>query len=336
MVPETRLMPGAMSSEVSGVALTEPRRPSACLLILNYNGVQHLEDCLSSALLAARSWDASTRVVLVDNHSTDDSVAFTRARFPSVDIVVSPRNDFLFSLNAVAVSRPEDLIVVLNNDMRFDAGFIAPLAAHFERADVCAVGSAMRSWEGDRDTIGPRCARVSHCWFYKWWRTDVQETSLTLEACGGAVAYRRRMFVELEGFDSLYRPGYYEDLDVSYRAWASGWTVLYEPRSVVYHKVSISMLERYGPVGQLRMMYRNHVLFTVKNVGGVAFLAGFLAMLPIRAVRPLLRGDSVPLVGLLRAIPRLPTALARRLRRAARPLDLTAFEAVRTLKPRDV
>ena len=79
-------------------------QPSVCLLILNYNGMQHLDACLSSAVLAAAAWDASCRVVLVDNRSTDRSVVFTRHRFPSVEIVISPSNDFLFSLNAVAAA----------------------------------------------------------------------------------------------------------------------------------------------------------------------------------------------------------------------------------------
>src|SRR5476649_844778 len=226
--------------------ITHQPQPSVCLLILNYNGMQHLDACLSSAVLAAAAWDASCRVVLVDNRSTDRSVVFTRHRFPSVEIVISPSNDFLFSLNAVAAARAEDIVIVLNNDMRFDAGFIAPLVAHFSAPDVCAVGAAIRTWDGANDTVGPRCARVAHCWFYKWYRTDYQAPAFTLEACGGAAAYRRSMFVELGGFDPLYRPGYYEDLDVSYRAWARGWTVLYEPKSLVYHKHSISMIERYG------------------------------------------------------------------------------------------
>ncbi len=308
-------------------------RPSVCLLILNYNGRRHLEDCLSSAVLAAAAWDASCPVVLVDNRSTDESVSFTRARFPTVEVVISPRNDFLFSLNAVAAGRREDIVIVLNNDMRFDPGFIAPLAAHFSAPDVCAVGAAIRTWDGKIQTVGPRCARLAHAWFYKWYRADVQQPSFTLEACGGAVAYRRSMFVDLGGFDPLYRPGYYEDLDVSYRAWAHGWSVVYEPKSLVYHKISVSMIEHFGQARQSRMMFRNHVLFTAKNVGGAAFLLGFLLMLPIRALRPLMRGDWVPLFGIAGALPRLPRALASRFGGGPRRVDLSLFERVRPLAP---
>jgi GT2 family glycosyltransferase len=307
-------------------------KPSVCLLIPNSNGIAHLQDCLSTAVAAAARYGRSSAVVLVDNRSADDSVAFSRRAFPSVEVVLAPRNDFLFSLNDVVRARAEDIVVVLNNDMRFDPDFIAPLVLHFADPDVFAVGAAIQTWDGTTDTVGPRLARVGRCWFYKWWRTDEQRTALTLEASGGAAAYRRGMFVALGGFDPLYRPGYYEDLDLSVRGWARGWKAVYEPGSRVYHKISVSMLTRHGQTEQDRLFYRNHVLFTVKNVGGAAFLAGFLILLPLRAIRPLLRGNAVPLAGLLRALPRLPRALLARSRNPGR-LDLSRFEEVLSLEP---
>jgi GT2 family glycosyltransferase len=304
---------------------------SAALLVLNYNGIQHLQDCLATALAAASEIEGPCPVVLVDNRSTDASVVFTREHFPAVEVIVSPRNDFLFSLNDVVLGRPEDIVIVLNNDMRFAQGFVAPLLAHFADPSVFAVGAGIRNWDDSTDTVGPRCARIRRCWFYKWWSIDRQQTAFTLEACAGAVAYRRAMFIELEGFDPLYRPGYYEDLDLSYRAWARGWKVIYEPASRVYHRISASMTARHGQIEQDRLFYRNHLLFTAKNVGSASFLLGFLLLLPLRAVRPLIRGDGVPLVGFMRALPALPRAIARRFRAPGPRIDLARFETVTPL-----
>jgi GT2 family glycosyltransferase len=269
----------------------------------------------------------------VDNRSTDGSRHYVRDRFVEVEIIEAPQNDFLFSLNAVIEARTEEIAIVVNNDMRFADDFVTPLLVHFADPEVCAVGAAILTWDGSQDTVGPRCARLEHSWFYKWWQYDCQKPALTLEACGGAVAYRRSMFVELGGFDPLYRPGYYEDLDVSYRAWARGWKVIYEPRSRAYHKESVSMLQRFGASTKARILYRNHLLFTLKNVGGVGFLVAFLALLPIRAIKPLLVGNRVPFEGLLRALPRLPAALMRRMRSAEPVLDLRRFEQVTLLDP---
>jgi GT2 family glycosyltransferase len=303
----------------------------ACVLVLNYNGVEHLDACLGTLLPAAARAGVPCPVVLVDNRSTDASVASVRERFPSVEVVVSPRNDFLFSLNDVVRARTEEIVVIVNNDMRFDARFVAALLPHFADPGVFAAGAAIRTWDGETDTVGPRCARVEHCWFYKWWQLDRQEPAETLDVCGGAAAFRRAMFVELGGFDPLYRPGYYEDLDLSYRAWARGWRVVFEPASRAFHKESASMLPRYGDLGKARMLYRNHVLFTAKNVGDWRFLAGFLGLLPLRAIRPLLGGDTVPLAGLLRALPALPLAVAQRFAGPRGHVELDRFARVRPL-----
>jgi GT2 family glycosyltransferase len=299
--------------------------------VLNYNGLEHLEACLSSVTFAAANAGTRCSIVLVDNQSTDDSVAFTRRRFPAVEVIVAPKNDFLFSLNAVARARGEEILIVVNNDMRFDRDFVSPLLPHFSTPDVFAVGAAILTWDGSSETGGPRCARLNRCWFYKWWSDERRQAALTLEASAGAAAYRRSMFVELDGFDPLFRPGYYEDLDLSYRAWARGWTVIYEPRSRAYHRESATMISRYGEAGKTRLLYRNHLLFTVKNVGGPAFLAGFLLLLPYRVLRPLAHGYRVPLAGLLRALPSFPRAFLRRWSQPRPALDLRPFAQVTPL-----
>jgi GT2 family glycosyltransferase len=255
-------------------------------------------------------------------------VAFTKGRFPSVEVIVAPDNDFLFSLNAVVRARSEEIAIVVNNDMRFDRDFIAPLLPHFADSTVFAVGAAILDWSGQTHTVGPRCARLERGWFHKWWSAACEQPALTLEASGGAAAYRREMFVALGGFDPLFRPGYYEDLDLSYRGWAHGWQVVYEPRSRAYHKESVSMIARLGDAGKARLLYRNHLLFTIKNVGDARFLARFFVRLPYRVVAPVFRGYTVPMRGFAAALPRLPAAFARRFAAERRQLDVNRFNTV--------
>ena len=106
-------------------------KPRVAIVVLNYNGKEHLGECLASATDAARAYSGPCAVVCVDNRSTDGSREFVRERFPHVEVVETPRNDFLFSLNAVVEARSEDIVIVVNNDMRFDEGFVGPLVAHF-------------------------------------------------------------------------------------------------------------------------------------------------------------------------------------------------------------
>src|SRR5262249_3465969 len=144
------------------ITMTAPR---VCAVVLNYNGAQHLDACLSSLMRAAAALRETCAVVLVDNRSSDGSIAFTLANFPTVEGVVTPENDCLFSLNEVLAARTEDIVILVNNDMRFAPDFVAPLLPHFDEPDVFAVGAAIYTWDGSAHTVGPRCARLQAGWF---------------------------------------------------------------------------------------------------------------------------------------------------------------------------
>jgi GT2 family glycosyltransferase len=292
---------------------------SCCLMVLNYNGRRYLDDCFSSLLAAADRSRHDCRVVCVDNRSTEPDVEYLREHFPRVEVIVAERNDYLFSLNAVVASRGEEVVVILNNDMRFDPDFVDPLIEHMAEPDVFAVGARLLQWDGSAQQNAARRGWLERGWFYKRWATELRGAVHTLEAPGGASAYRRDMFVELGGFDPLYRPGYYEDFDLAWRAWTRGWRCIYEPRSVIYHHESVTLTEVLGDGRRARVHLRNHLLFTAKNIGDSGFLLLFLALLPLRALRPLLHGDRSQARAVLDALPRLPRALRGRLRAARTP-----------------
>ena len=301
---------------------------TCCLMVLNYNGRAHLDECFSTLLVAAAHSRHDCRVVCVDNRSTEPDVAHLRERFPDVEVIVADENDFLFSLNPIIARRSEDVVVILNNDMRFDADFVDPLLAHFDDASLFAAASQLMNWDGASRQNQARRGWVHNAWFYKAWRGDGNEPTTSLEAPGGAAAYHRARFVELGGFDPLYRPGYYEDLDLSYRAWTRGWPTIFEPRSIIYHKEGVTMDGMFGTGRISRVHFRNHVLFTVKNIGGWRFLVAFLLLLPVRALRPVVRGDFLPLRGILAALRRFPAALRARRARPRGISSSTVFERI--------
>ena len=304
---------------------------SSCLLILNYNGRKHLDDCLTSALEAAGALGSPCPVALVDNQSTEDDIPYVRARFPGVQVIVAPKNDFLFSLNAVIEGRSEDVVFILNNDMRFDRGFLEPLLFHFKDPDVFAATARVFNWDGSAVTTGRRAGHFRNFWFYKEWDLSVQRPCYTLDAGGGCAAFRRLMFVELGGFDPLFRPAYCEDTDLSYRAWKRGWKVIYEPRSVIYHKIAVTLDAVYGRPRMTRLIRRNEVLLTLKNCLGWGFAALYLSLLPWRALKSFVTGNGPLACGIFQALPRVPAALWGRWknRRAASVKDELFLRQIR-------
>src|SRR5215831_19076384 len=146
---------------------------SVCLAILNYNGKKHLEHLLPTACAAAREFSGACAIVLLDNQSTDDDVAWIGQKFPLVETIVAPKNDFLFSYNWLAQKRIEDVLVFLNNDLRVDHDFLAPLLRHFESPDVFSVSARSYDWNGDEVTTGPSRLEFENG-FYSW-RFDTQD-----------------------------------------------------------------------------------------------------------------------------------------------------------------
>jgi len=213
---------------------------SVCLAILNYNGRRHLDALLPTAVVASNKYEGNCSILFLDNKSTEPDVNWIKRTYPSVRVEEAPENDFLFSYNWLLPRLQEDVVVILNNDLRLDQNFIQPLVSHFDSPDVFAVSASSYDWEGHEKTIGP--ARLSYSnGFYGWsYDSKRQELCHTLFASGGFMAVDRKKYVELGGFNRLYHPAYCEDLDLGFRAWRRGWRSIYEPKSIVWHRESAS------------------------------------------------------------------------------------------------
>ena len=209
---------------------------SVCLAILNYNGRKHLEHLLPTVCTAAKEFSGECAVLVLDNQSTDDDVSWIGDKFPPIETIVAPKNDFLFSYNWLAQKKTEDILVLLNNDLKVNADFLTPLIRHFESPDVFSVSARSYDWDGTEVTSGPARLAFKNG-FYSWnFDTLHQKTCHTLFTSGGFMAVDRGKLMELRGFNRLFHPAYCEDLDVCFRAWRRGWRCIYEPGSVLCHR----------------------------------------------------------------------------------------------------
>jgi GT2 family glycosyltransferase len=247
--------------------------------------------------------------VVVDNRSTDGSIEWLHLAFPQVEARIAKSNDYLFSLNEVAASRTEDVVVILNNDLHFDEKFLCALLPHFVDGGLFAATAKVMDWEGSCVTMGLRIGEIRRFWFYNRLHHNSSQFSIALDAGGACAAYRRSMFLELGGFDPLYHPAYWEDADLSYRAWLRGLKIVFEPASIVYHRSGGTWQEATGRSRVIRLKRRNEVLFTTKNVGSWLFVLVYLGLLPLRVIRDAFLGRHAQWRGMLDAVPRIPTAL---------------------------
>jgi len=235
---------------------------SVCLAILNYNGVHHLEHLLPSAIEAVADFGQPCPIVVLDNQSTQNDQQWVQKHFPGVNFIRAPRNEFMFSYNWLAEQRREEVMVLLNNDVRLTKGFLQPLLQHLDAPDVFSVCAKSLSWDGAAATCGPAKLLQVHG-FYRWhYETERQEFAHTLFSSSGFMAVDREKFLQLGGFCRLFYPMYCDDLDLGFRAWRRGWRSIYEPRSVLYHRDSGSSASKWVQENHLK----NSLLFEWANL----------------------------------------------------------------------
>jgi GT2 family glycosyltransferase len=244
---------------------------TAALVVLNYNGIKHLEILLPSLIDASKNWTAS-RIIILDNQSTEGDVEWMRLHYPEIDVVIAPRNDFLLSYNWLAKRITEELLVVLNNDLAVEKDFLRWMVPHFENEDVFAVTGRQNEWNSDKLFMGLSRLRRHRPWYQFDFIKICEIPTFTLFASGGFSAIDRIKFNSLGGYDSLFHPGYCEDVDLSFRAWGRGWKSVYEPRAVTRHRESST----FGPRAR-RLNYERQFLFHWRNLRQQPFFSLHLA-----------------------------------------------------------
>jgi len=241
----------------------------ATLIIVNHNGRDLLEKSVPAALEAAEA--GGHPVMVVDDGSTDDSVEYLREKFPGVRALALPKGGFGVACNTAAAEAETEAAVLLNNDVVVRRDFLGPLLEGLGRPDVFAVGCKFLNPDGSlTHALGNRTSgRWRRGLLYLHHETEphrLEETCPQLYANGGGMAFWRDKWMALGGFDRLYHPFYWEDVDVGYRAWGRGWQVLYEPASVVFHEQGTTMGRVHRPAHIELMSAKNGVLFTWKNL----------------------------------------------------------------------
>ena len=216
------------------------KTPTASIIIPHYNGRHHLADCLGA--LAAQTC-RDFEVILVDNGSTDDSVAYTRAHYPWVQVVELGRNTgFTGACNAGYAAARGEIIVLLNNDTAVAPDWLAAILAAFRRHPRVGIVAGKMLLFDQRDrlhTAGDYYRLDGIPGNRGVWQKDAgqyDQERFVFSACGGAAAYRRALIEEIGFLDDDFFFSC-EDVDMGWRAHLAGWRVLYVPDAVVYHKL---------------------------------------------------------------------------------------------------
>jgi O-antigen biosynthesis protein len=297
-----------------------PRKLHAVSVVIpTWNARDLLEKYLGTVVAATR-FHPDCEVIVVDNASHDGTAEFVREHFPEVRLLALQENlGFGGGNNAGVAAAHNDIVVVLNNDMRVLPDAFERLLEGFRTSpDVFAVSAQIffsdpnKRREETGLTEGSFRAglfRVGHL------TDETPGLYPAFYAGGGSSAYDRKMFLELGGFHPLFHPFYMEDTDLSYVAWKRGWQVLYQPTAVVYHEHRGTIGKRFTTAQINAVLKRNHVLMVWKNIHSWSQLAEHFLFLWFGAIISWIAGESparVTLDGYVGALRNWAPALAAR------------------------
>ncbi|HKP95113.1 MAG TPA: glycosyltransferase family 2 protein [Fibrobacteria bacterium] len=296
----------------------ESSTPLISILIVNYNGLKHLPECLES--LQAQTFK-DFEVVLVDNGSKDGSLDWVERHHPEVRRVPSDRNlGFAGGNNFGYPHCRGRYIYFLNNDVKAEPDAVQALASAIGANPGINVFASLLINYREPDKVDSAGDSVYTCGkgfsFTHYPVSLFTSPRLITSACAGAALYARTVLEKIGLFDEDFFLNY-EDLDLSFRAQHAGEKILFIPASRILHKGSSTL---GGKKSALSLYYaeRNFGQFVFKNfpmpyllkfIPSILFVKawGLFAALWFRVPGAYVRGN----LSFLGQLPRLPAKRRR-------------------------
>lgn len=249
--------------------------------------------------------------IIIVNDNPDDRLEDDLAGFANVTLLNNEMNlGFGSTVNKGIKHAKSKYILLLNSDVLLhDTSFEKTLKQFEENAKLFAISFMQQ--ERDNTLIGKNRIYWNEGMFNHS-RANNIKPGLNGWAEGGSCLIDRKKFISLGGFDSLYSPFYWEDIDLSYRAWKAGYEVLFNPSIVVLHYHETTIGKYFNKNFIKKIAYRNQFIFIWKNITDLNMLIQHLLYLPIYLIKMPATGDFVFVEGFFLALLQLPEVISKR------------------------
>lgn len=281
------------------------------VVILNYNGRSLLQKFLPSVI----QFSGSSKIIVADNHSTDDSVELVKKEFPSVEIINIHANlGFCGGYNYALKKVEADYYVLLNSDVEVTPNWINPAIELFERdSTIGVVQPKILSYHnktkfeyagaagGFVDALGYPFCRGRIFQTLEEDEGQYNDVCPVFWATGACLFIRSSLFHSTGGFDENFF-AHMEEIDLCWRIQRSGYKVYYQGHSAVYH-VGGGTLSASNP-RKTYLNFRNGLSLIVKNMsaGEVWYKLPIRVLLDwLAALKFLLEGNPKDTMALLKA-----------------------------------
>ena len=241
--------------------------------ILNWNGKDLLEKYLPSVIEHSKKHN----VYVIDNDSSDDSVAYIESEFPQINIIQTGKNlGYAGGYNTGLKRIKEEYAVLINSDVRTTSGWLEPIVKHFNLYPNCGAVQPKILWDretdkfeyagasgGFIDSLGyPFCrGRVLHQLEVD--RGQYNDAIEVFWATGACLAVRMQAFNIAGGLDSMLF-AHMEEIDLCWRMQRAGYDIWVIPQSTIYH-LGGATLNADSP-RKTYLNFRNNLIILVKNL----------------------------------------------------------------------
>lgn len=245
--------------------------PKVSVVILNWNGKRFLKDCLSSLALVKYK---PLEVILVDSNSSDGSGEYVKKHFPWVKLIENKRNyGFAKGNNLGFQASTGKYVLFLNNDTKVDPDFLGVLVRDFHQDQtIGCIQPQMRTLREPwlLDEAGAYLTPNGFLYHYGYRKSylfpQYRDRRIIFSAKGACMLIPRNVFKNIGGFDEDFFI-FFEETDLCHRIWLSGYKVMYEPRSNIFHLVGGDTTDKYNYGRRIYLTFKNMNMSFLQNFG---------------------------------------------------------------------
>ncbi len=221
--------------------------------------------------------------IIVINDNPTVSLKKDMDQFPHVFLIENTKNDgFGKSINTGVQNATSAYIMLLNNDVQLmDTSYESGLTELKKDPLLFGVGFAQIQKDG---TIVGKNRIYWKNGFFQHDKASNLSRGINGWAEGGSCLIDKQKFLKLGGIDPVFSPFYWEDVDLSYRAWKNGYKIIFDPQITVLHNHESTIGKYYDKSNIQKIAFRNQLLFIWTNITDASLLFSHLIKLPIRLV----------------------------------------------------
>lgn len=225
------------------------------VVIPAYNGKPYLEKNLPDVLKIE-----TDEIVIVDDASTDGTSEYLEKKYPEIKLIKHKTNmRFPITVNDGFTAATGDVVFLLNQDLKPNPELVKNALRHFNKPEVFAVtfNENNHSWadgKWEKGMLEFKNGELDNKLHHSLWPS------------GGGSAIRRDLWDKLGGFDPIFTPGYFEDLDLGLRAAKLNFVTIWDPKCIVDHTVEGTFPKSFPKKKLQYIKERNYLIAVWKNI----------------------------------------------------------------------